>query len=229
MAENTLQRLAGKIKMFFRQKILANKTFPGVAEYWERRYAAGGTSGAGSYGELARYKADFLNEFVAQYDIHSVIEFGCGDGNQLGLAKYPRYLGLDISANAIRRCIESFHDDTSKSFYVYHSLAFSDNERLFKADLSLSLDVIFHLVDEAVYEAYLRHLFGAADKYVIVYSSNKELPQQFHEKHRVFVDWVKDNIDGFELVEVLPNKFQYNVHDPSRTSHSDFYVFQKQA
>jgi hypothetical protein len=33
---------------------------------------------------------------VAERRIRSVIEFGCGDGNQLGLMRYPSYLGLDI-------------------------------------------------------------------------------------------------------------------------------------
>jgi hypothetical protein len=31
------------------------------ANYWERRYADGGTSGSGSYGRLAEFKATFLN------------------------------------------------------------------------------------------------------------------------------------------------------------------------
>ena len=38
--------------------------FPGSASYWELRYRNGGTSGAGSYGRLAEFKAEVLNEFV---------------------------------------------------------------------------------------------------------------------------------------------------------------------
>jgi hypothetical protein len=63
--------------------------FRGSARYWERNYAGGGTSGAGSYDALALGKAVFLNEFVRAHEIGSVIEFGCGDGNQLSLADYP--------------------------------------------------------------------------------------------------------------------------------------------
>ena len=53
--------------------------------YWENRYKNNGNSGAGSYGRLAEFKADVINNFIAENKITSVIEFGCGDGNQLSL------------------------------------------------------------------------------------------------------------------------------------------------
>src|ERR1700689_4886366 len=65
--------------------------------YWDSRYAGGGNSGDGSYGNLAKFKASVLNQFVAENRIASVVEFGCGDGNQVSLAEYPRYVGIDVS------------------------------------------------------------------------------------------------------------------------------------
>lgn len=56
--------------------------FRGSAQYWERNYACGGTSGPGSYGTLAEGKAASLNAFVHEHAVGSVIEFGCGDGHQ---------------------------------------------------------------------------------------------------------------------------------------------------
>jgi hypothetical protein len=223
----TLQRMIGSLKMFVRQKLLHNRTFPGVAEYWERRYAAGGHSGSGSYGALAGYKAQYLNAFVKDHDIESVIEFGCGDGNQLTLATYPAYIGLDISVSAVRQCIQMFKEDKTKSFYLYNSLAFQDQHGLFQADLALSLDVIFHLVEDDVYEGYMEHLFGAAKSYVIIYSSNDEAGQKYHEKHRRFVDWVSEHAPAFELIHVEKNPHRYDRSAPSDTSHSDFFMFKK--
>ena len=55
----------------------------------EKRYSAGGNSGAGSYSQLAEFKAQVLNRFVATHDVKHIIEFGSGDGNQLALAEYP--------------------------------------------------------------------------------------------------------------------------------------------
>jgi len=38
--------------------------FAGSANFWDRRYTQGGTSGGGSYGSLGKSKAEFLNAFV---------------------------------------------------------------------------------------------------------------------------------------------------------------------
>ena len=79
-----------------------------VAGYWEKRYSSGRTSGAGSYNRLARFKASFINKFLNERQVLSVAEMGCGDGAQLGLMKYPKYLGLDISETAIEICKNKF-------------------------------------------------------------------------------------------------------------------------
>ena len=165
--------------------------FPGSVAYWERRYARGGTSGVGSYGELAQFKANVLNKFVAEYSVQSVIEFGCGDGNQLTLCRYPRYIGLDVSRSAINWCLERFRDDHSKSFFWYDPAYFVDRARLFHADLALSLDVLYHLVEDRIYEAYLRRLFAASDRWVVIYSTNEDrVSREPHVRHHRFADWV---------------------------------------
>lgn len=43
----------------------------------------GGTSGAGSYGVLAEFKAEVINSLLLEHSILTAIEFGCGDGSQL--------------------------------------------------------------------------------------------------------------------------------------------------
>src|SRR3954469_5502180 len=94
------------------------------ADYWERRYASGGTSGAGSYGPVSLFKAEVLNEWVETHAVASVLEFGCGDGHQLGLARYPRYTGLDISRTALDRCVRQFAADETKSFFIHEPRLF---------------------------------------------------------------------------------------------------------
>ena len=44
---------------------------------------------------------------------------------------------------------------------------------LFVADLAISLDVVYHLIEDQVFEAYMKHLFAAGKRYVVVYSTNK--------------------------------------------------------
>src|SRR6185295_426813 len=96
-------------------------SFRGSQDYWEQRYREGGTSGGGSFGHLAQFKADTLNAFVEKHAVRSVLEFGCGDGRQLELAKYPKYIGLDVSPTAIAECSRRFEGDQTKSFLLYSS------------------------------------------------------------------------------------------------------------
>ena len=95
------------------------------AHFWEGNYAQGRTSGNGSYGALAEGKSQFLNDLVRQRSVGSVIEFGCGDGNQLSMAEYPSYIGLDVSRSAIGLCQQRFADDPAKSFFLYDGACFT--------------------------------------------------------------------------------------------------------
>ena len=87
-------------------------------QYWEDRYRRGGDSGSGSYGRLAAFKAEVLNDFVASREITSVVEFGCGDGAQLRRSRYPRYTGFDVSPTAVRNCRQQFAMNDSMKFFL---------------------------------------------------------------------------------------------------------------
>ena len=203
--------------------------FKGSATYWEERYQENGNSGSGSYDHLAQYKADILNDFVAKNNIKTNMEFGCGDGNQLKIAKYPNYIGLDVSPTAIKMCYNLFKSDLTKSFYLYHGEAFINNARIFRAELTMSLDVLYHLVEQDVFESYLIHLFATADKYVIIYASDynqAEEPIHQHENRRSFTDFVTKNISNWKLKEVVKNKYTIEEYG-AKGSLSDFYIYEK--
>jgi hypothetical protein len=171
--------------------------------YWERRYAHKGSSGAGSYGPLAAYKASVLNTFVVDWNVRSVIEFGCGDGNQLSLGRYPKYIGLDVSATAVRTCIDKF-SGTPMSFFRYDPSCFVDNQQCLRAELALSLDVIYHLVEDRVFDSYMKHLFGAAERFVGIYSSDREARVHLpHIRERRFSEWIGAYAPGWELIETV--------------------------
>ena len=179
-------------------KKIRNGLFPGSARYWENRYRKEGNSGNGSYGKNAIYKAGFLNEFVASNNIKKVIEFGCGDGNQLKQFNFPEYIGLDVSATIIQKCKTLFAGDPTKQFFHSASLP-ATKETLLKADLVLSLDVIYHLVEDAIFESYMRDLFAASTKFVIIYAWDVEEGKKYHVRHRHFSQWIEKNITGFHL------------------------------
>ncbi|MBE1161761.1 class I SAM-dependent methyltransferase [Dyella acidiphila] len=198
------------------------RQFHGSEEYWIERYREGGNSGAGSYNRLAEFKAEVLNDFVVRHGIGEVIEFGCGDGNQLTLARYPSYLGLDVSPHAIEGCMRRFASDPSKSFLLVHDYAGQT------AQLALSLDVIYHLIEDEVYHAYMNTLFGAGRDYVVIYSSDKdEVPSQTaHVRHRQFSRWVRANAPGWRLLAHIPNRYPY-AGDNDTGSLADFYIYGK--
>lgn len=203
--------------------------FSGSAGYWESRYAVGGTSGAGSYGRLAAFKAEVLNRFVDENAIESLVEFGCGDGNQLTLAAYPNYVGLDVSRSAIRMCMSRFPADRSKSFFIYDSTCFLDNAGIFAADASLSIDVLFHLVEDEVFETYMAHLFSAARRHVVIYSSDVDIATSSpHERHRNFTGWIAENQPGWKLVRRIPNRYPSGDEDANGSA-SDFYIYAHEA
>jgi cyclopropane fatty-acyl-phospholipid synthase-like methyltransferase len=168
---------------------------------------------------VARFKAEALNQFVVEHHVESVLEFGCGDGHQLSLASYPRYIGLDVSRTAVSRCAELFAADTTKSFLLYHPMAFINHDAI-KADIAVSLDVILHLVEDEVFDTHMRHLFGAAARYVAVFSSNREAAcSEPHVRHRIFTSWVEAHAPDWQMLGRVVNPYK------GGDSLADFYFY----
>jgi hypothetical protein len=191
--------------------------------YWEMRYGSEGNSGVGSYGKFATFKANVINRFVAEHAVNSVIEFGSGDGNQLKLAEYPHYIGFDVSESAVAACLRLFRDDRGKDFRLMQEYKGE------KADLALSLDVIYHLVEDPVYEDYMATLFNASDRYVIIYSSDRDANRAHadpHIRHRKFSEWIGTNAPGWQMIGHVPNLYPYGG-DHREGSFADFYFYER--
>ncbi|MFN3598050.1 MAG: class I SAM-dependent methyltransferase [Rubricoccaceae bacterium] len=207
------------------QRYLPTSVLPPSHAYWEARYATGGTSGPGSYGDLARWKAETLNALVAQERVESVVEFGCGDGAQLALADYPRYLGLDISPTVVARCRTRFAGDPTRQFEVYAPGAESPPVPV--ADLALSLDVIYHLIEDDVFERYMRDLFASARRLVAIYSSNDERADPApHVRHRIFTTWVATHAPAWRLYAHVRNPHAGRT-DLGRAAPLDFCIYER--
>jgi SAM-dependent methyltransferase len=188
-------------------------------EYWESRYASGGNSGSGSEGLNAAWKAMVLNDFVSRCEIKHVLEYGCGDGRQLALADYPRYTGLDVSATAITLCENRFQNDGSKTF-----------SRLplpwpVAADLVISLDVIYHLTEEDVFQQHMADVFGSSLKWVILYTTDSDLIEKDfvpadHVRHWPVPTYVEATFPDWEHLDVIMNPAPH-------MGGSDFYIYQR--
>lgn len=204
-------------------KLLPLIRFRESSRYWEDRYRLGGESGDGSRGINAEYKASVINSFIAQHGVRSLIEFGCGDGVQLEMFNAPAYIGVDVSRTVIQQCRTRFLEDASKRFILNSDYA---GER---ADLALSLDVIFHLVEDPVYNTYLGRLFAAAERYVLIYSTSADLQDTGvpHVRHRDVAADVGRLFPQFERMtlqeESLPPPVRFDRGLPTR-----FFMYQRQ-
>lgn len=201
---------------------VSRREFVNSSAYWEERYKSGGNSGDGSYNHLARYKAEFINNFLASRNVSRVIEFGVGDGNQLALLEVQEYIGIDISPTAIETCEHRYAGDMSKRFQLVSEFQHSTYE------CALSLDVIYHLIEDDVFESYMNTLFDASEKYVIIYSSNHaqdSAKYSPHVRHRAFAEWVDMHRRDWKLLIHEPNRFPFKG-DTKEGSFADFFVYQ---
>lgn len=203
--------LLSKIKLFWLHTVAKGFGIPlDYRDYWNERYNAGFDSGKGSFGDLAIFKSEIVNDFIRKNPVRTVIEFGCGDGNQLQLMHYKEYLGLDVAYSAIEKCKEIFIRDTSKSFLLYNPKVFV-NKGFIKADLVICLDVLYHIVPEDDYVKTLDDIFSCSDNYVILYTDTGQFEKNTYVKgshicHRNTLHYLEKYAD-FKVIEIIPNKF----------------------
>lgn len=212
----------------FLQNIIGRSANFSSAEYWDKRYSSAGNSGAGSYGRLAEFKASVLNAYVADHGIARVLELGCGDGNQLSLANYENYVGLDISPTAVQICTDRFESNTHYRFDIISSVDLRALERAFDPQLVMSIDVLFHLVEDEIFHDYMTNLFQFERATVAIYSSNGNFNVSApHIRNHKFTDWIAANAPEWELLEKVDNPYPWSEAAPDATSFCDFYFFRK--
>jgi len=194
--------------------------------YWEERYKKGGTSGYGSYNKLAQFKAKVINKFIEDEAIKRVIEFGSGDGNQLSMFRITNYVGVDISPFIVDKCKVRFKCDPTKLFLTNEKYL----ENPLKGTLTLSLDVIFHLIEDDVFESYMTMLFDAAERFCIIYSCDEDWQEMdaTHVRRRNFTKWVADNLKEWRLMQIKYNIYPHDgSRNPKNLSFSNFYFYER--
>lgn len=200
-------------------------TFVNSNDYWKNRYINGGNSGVGSYGRLAEFKAEVINEFCKENSIRTVVEHGCGDGAQLSLIRYDSYLGLDISDEILDICRERFGHNSPDHRFL-NTIDYNPESETF--DLALSLDVIYHLIEDDIFELYMENLFKSSHRFVTIYASNYDAEtESAHVRHRRFTDWIELNCPEWHLKLEIKNMYPFKETDPDNTSFADFHFFER--
>lgn len=188
------------------------------AGYWDRRYRDGRTSGAGSEGDEGAYKAAYLSKFLADHDVKTVVDWGCGDGQVLELVEFPagtQYVGVDVSPTIVER-MRAKGLGPRCLFHTPDSFRTGTRTQL---ELALSFDVLFHFPDDVDYFSYLLSLFGSAERYVMIYATNYAGGRTArHVFRREFTPDIAERFPDWELT---------TVETPLREGLASFFVYEK--
>ena len=196
------------IRELFRSKL--TKKFSNSAKYWEDRYFYGGNSGKGSYFENAAEKADYLNAKINQYNIDTIVDIGCGDGNNLKLFESRNYYGFDVSRTIIDYNKKLYDQDKNKKFILIDDnfekiLMDVRNRKDTKNLMCVSFDVIGHLVEDNVYRDHLENFSSLNPDYLIISCYDGDVEYDLSMAHIKQRNYSKDLIDkGWKLVDVHP-------------------------
>ena len=102
--------------------------------------------------------------------------------------------------------------------------------RVLKLPTLLSLDVIYHLVEDQVFDECMRTLVGASHRFMIIYASDSDDNREYqgpHVKHRQFSRWLWENAPEWRLLERIPNRYPYRG-DYTEGSFAEFFIYARE-
>jgi SAM-dependent methyltransferase len=115
-------------------------------EYWKHGKDVGG-AGTGSTADVTKTYRVFLETFMREKKIASVVDFGCGDWEFSRLIDWRdiRYTGIDVVKHVIEKNNEVYRSDRIQ-FMTVEGI----HEDLPKGDLIVCKDVLQHLANEDI-------------------------------------------------------------------------------
>jgi 2-polyprenyl-3-methyl-5-hydroxy-6-metoxy-1,4-benzoquinol methylase len=186
-------------------------------DIWTNRYYnKNGNSGLGSTGELAKFKIDFINNFIKENDINSILDFGCGDCFIASQLKVSRYTGIDISDAYFDRIVDFVADNKElikKPFNEIRDFEFYD--------CVICLDVLYHILEEETEYLYetLDEIYNHSNKYIIIYAQDSYLNFNY-ESHMFDSRWR-------QYIEKKQLKLIYEQNECMPGTSAKFFVYKK--
>jgi SAM-dependent methyltransferase len=140
---------------------LWREAFPN-ATFWEWRYLTNPElgSGVGSRGKPLQDKRALLTALIEVLRPASTLDVGCGDGEATRGMTIENYVGLDVSAAAVRRARACRPDGE----YRVGTLA----DHPVQADLTVCLDVLIHQADPTAYHDLVGRLLHSSTRALVV-------------------------------------------------------------
>jgi len=117
---------------------------------------------------------------INKYDLKSISDVGCGECTLLPyLQGIRKYYGYDISPAVLSKVSKNAQDGFSKEFILL-----TNNTKIVSSDLVLSLEVIFHQVNDDEYLDYMRKLVNSNGEYLLILTMNEGILKTNHIKNR---------------------------------------------
>jgi len=145
-----------------------------VINYWDRRYSRGGSSGAGSVGKLREWKWERIIYYAKNID--DVIDVGCGDRSFWYGRSCKNYIGIDSSKVIIDK-LKKRKDGQ----YIYAE----ELPDLPPVRIVLCLDVLFHVMDDGLYERMIQKLKEYSNEWIFIYTWLED-PLEKPSSHQVY-------------------------------------------
>lgn len=184
----------------------------GSIDFWKNRYLIGGNSGLGSRNDLLYFKTNFLNNFIKEKNIKSVLDFGCGDLYVANLLEVDNYTGIDIF-------------DFNRESHLNLVTCEFDKYVGAKVDAVFCLDVLYHILkDEQDYMIRsLDNMMEHANRFLVVYAQDSRIEKlDFEYKGHLYNSkWIQhiQKQDNFELI--------FEQEEPKVGSSAKFFVYEK--
>jgi len=211
----------------------ANWTRTETANYWERRYSSGGMSNTQDvvdqhvFPTLYKWRSVWLRHIfkhaTAEGRPLSVLDLGVGDGRQafniLCGGQVESLTGLDVSWFTVHALENRLNSDrplgcADMDVYWYDGFILPQEIHGLTFDVTLSLQVVFHLLEDALFERYMALLFMLAREVVVVHAPDIDdaLPQIAHMRYRRFSSWVATWRPDWELKLRVPVPMEVGTH-----------------
>eukprot|EP00928_Gymnodinium_smaydae_P070221 TRINITY_DN54112_c0_g1_i1.p1 TRINITY_DN54112_c0_g1~~TRINITY_DN54112_c0_g1_i1.p1 ORF type:complete len:336 (-),score=83.60 TRINITY_DN54112_c0_g1_i1:64-1071(-) len=170
-----------------------------------------------------------------------LLDLGVGDGRQayMLLERFPsvsHYIGLDLSPSVVERTSSSFAEllhasaDASAAasgvsrtapavaeFYAYDGFELPVQVASRSFDVALSLQVLMHILEEELFDAYMSLLCAPTHKFIIVHAADAEIEQENHIRGWRFRERVLDagfrQLLHLDLADLMPRELHDHAGD----------------
>jgi hypothetical protein len=185
--------------------------------YWDQRYASGGSSGKGSIGPARDWKWGILERYLGE--VNHVIDYGCGDLSFWEGRTCSDYLGIDVSDEILRQ-----------NRLIRPEWKFLSTDNLFacsnpRKPVVLCFDVLFHVIPEDDFLRALANISSLSSKWIFVYTW---LKNPFNFRHFIDLGCKKKNlITIFKGLKYVHQKNTDGIYQKYRPL-SEYYDYFKE-